>query len=50
MNGFDARFGLESVDYEHGFKRMPRKSAALYSDIAHANGLPAGVLAKYELK
>ncbi len=50
VNGFDAKFGLESVDYEHDFKRTPRKSAALYSDIAHANGLSAAMLEKYQLK
>jgi beta-glucosidase len=49
-NGFDAKFGLESVDYEHDFKRTPRKSAALYSEIAHLNGLSGQMLQKYGVR
>ena len=45
--GFTARFGLVGVDYENGFKRMPRPSAALYADIAKANALSAEQVAKY---
>ena len=50
VNGFDAKFGLETVDYEHDFKRTPRKSAALYSEIAHANGVSAAMMQKYGVK
>ena len=42
-DGFEARFGLVGIDYEHDFRRMPRPSAALYAAIAHANGLPAAL-------
>jgi len=42
--GFTARFGLVAVDYENGFKRVPRPSAKLYTDIAKANGLSAEML------
>jgi len=47
VEGFDARFGLFAVDYEHDFHRTPRPSAALYGDIAHANGLSAAMLSQY---
>ena len=40
-DGFGARFGLEAVDYANGFRRTPRPSAALFSAITRANGLPA---------
>ena len=40
-DGFGPRLGLIAVDYEHGFKRTPRRSAALYSEIAASNSLPA---------
>ncbi len=40
-DGFEARFGLVAVDYENDFRRTPRPSAKLFSDIAHANALPA---------
>jgi beta-glucosidase len=39
--GFNARFGLVAVDYENGFKRTPRPSAALFARIARGNGVPA---------
>ncbi|RDI99038.1 glycoside hydrolase family 1 protein [Dyella solisilvae] len=45
--GFDARFGLIAVDYDHDFRRTPRPSAALYGDIAHANGLSTAILSRY---
>ena len=38
-DGFNARFGLVAVDYENDFKRTPRPSARVFSDIAHANAL-----------
>jgi len=50
VNGFDAKFGLEEVDYEHDFKRIPRKSAALYSGIAHANGVTPEMMQKYGIQ
>ena len=37
--GFTARFGLVAVDYENGFKRVPRPSAKVYTDIAQSNAL-----------
>jgi len=37
--GFGPRFGLIEVDYCNGFRRRPRRSAALYGAIAKANGL-----------
>lgn len=45
--GFDAKFGLFAVDYEHGFTRTPRPSAAIYSEIAHANGLSVSLQRRY---
>ncbi|MBV8159193.1 MAG: glycoside hydrolase family 1 protein [Dyella sp.] len=45
--GFDARFGLFAVDYEHDFRRTARPSAALYGEIVHANGLSPTVLKRY---
>ena len=45
--GFDARFGLVAVDYEHGFQRTPRPSAALYGEIIHAGGLTDAVVQRY---
>jgi beta-glucosidase len=39
--GFGARFGLIKVDYENGFRRTPRPSAALYRQIIQAGGLDA---------
>lgn len=45
--GFDAKFGLIAVDYDHDFRRTPRPSAALYGEIAHANGLSAAMLKRY---
>ena len=45
--GFDARFGLVAVDYEHDFKRTPRPSADLYADIIRANGLTADIVRRY---
>ena len=50
VNGFDAKFGLEAVDYEHDFNRIPRKSAGLYSEIAHANGVTAEMMKKYGIQ
>jgi beta-glucosidase len=47
VEGFDARFGLFAVDYDHDFRRTPRPSAALYGDIAHANGLSEVMLRRY---
>ena len=47
VEGFDARFGLMAVDYEHDFKRTPRPSAKLYAQIAHANALPEALLREY---
>ncbi len=47
VEGFDARFGLIAVDYEHDYRRTPRPSAAIYSDIAHANGLSPALLRRY---
>ena len=38
--GFEPRFGLIAVDYEHGFVRRPRASASLYARIIRAGGLP----------
>jgi beta-glucosidase len=40
-DGFGPRLGLLAVDYEHDFKRTPRRSAALYREIAASNSLPA---------
>jgi hypothetical protein len=45
--GFDARFGLMTVDYEHGFGRKARPSAKLYSEIAGTNTLPASLMLRY---
>jgi len=42
--GFDARFGLVAVDYENDFKRTPRQSANLYSQIIRENGLTPELL------
>ena len=40
VDGFGPRLGLIAVDYEDGFKRTPRRSAALYGEIARSNALP----------
>jgi beta-glucosidase len=37
--GFNARFGLVRLDYENDFKRIPRPSAKIYTDIIKANAL-----------
>jgi beta-glucosidase len=47
--GFEARFGLVKVDYHDGFRRSPRKSAALYSRIIAAAGLDAELCREYGL-
>jgi beta-glucosidase/6-phospho-beta-glucosidase/beta-galactosidase len=47
VEGFDARFGLMAVDYEHGFKRRARPSAQLYSAMAGTNSLPAKLILQY---
>jgi beta-glucosidase len=47
VEGFDARFGLMAVDYEHGFNRTARPSAKLYSTIAGTNALPASLILQY---
>jgi beta-glucosidase len=41
VDGFGPRLGLIAVDYENGFRRTPRASAALYAAIAGSNSLPA---------
>jgi beta-glucosidase len=40
-DGFGPRLGLIAVDYENGFRRTPRRSAAVYREIATSNSLPA---------
>ena len=40
VDGFGPRLGLIAVDYENGFARAPRTSAALYGEIARGNALP----------
>ena len=47
--GFTQRFGLIEVDYET-FKRIPRKSAYAYSDIARTKSISDELLDKYGLK
>jgi beta-glucosidase len=47
VEGFDARFGLLAVDYEHGFKRQARPSAKIYSEIASSTSLPASRMRQY---
>ena len=37
--GFTARFGLISIDYENNFKRIPRPSATLYKQIIKDKGI-----------
>jgi len=41
--GFDPRFGLVEVDYDT-FKRTPRNSAQVYSEIIKRNGIPHDLL------
>jgi len=41
VDGFGPRLGLIAVDYEDGFRRTPRASAALFGEIATSNSLPA---------
>jgi beta-glucosidase/6-phospho-beta-glucosidase/beta-galactosidase len=43
--GWDLKFGLFEVDHETG-SRTPKTSAAVYSRIAQANGVPKGLLQK----
>lgn len=38
-DGYWPRFGLIGIDREHDLKRVPRKSAKLYAQIAKENGL-----------
>jgi len=47
--GFIQRFGLIEVDYET-FKRIPRKSAYVYSNIARTKSISDELLDKYGLK
>lgn len=47
--GFEPRFGLVRVDYQNGFRRIPRKSAALYTRIIEKNALEPEVLAPFGL-
>lgn len=49
-NGFDARFGLESVDYLHDYQRRPRKSVPVYAEIVHMNGVPRGLIEHYGIR
>lgn len=37
--GFEARFGLNKVDYNNDFKRIARPSAKIYSDIIKTGGI-----------
>ena len=41
------KFGLVSVDREHGFKRTPKPSAYFYKEIIENNGFKADTLKKY---
>ena len=41
------KFGLVSVDREHGFKRIPKPSAYFYREIIEQNGFKADILKKY---
>ena len=41
--GFTARFGLVKVDYENDFKRIPRESAKIYSDIIKNNRISSNL-------
>lgn len=41
VDGFGPRLGLIAVDYENGWRRTPRASAALFGEIARSNALPA---------
>ncbi len=45
--GFAARFGLWEVDYTDNFRRIPRPSAVVYSEICRENGISAGLWEKY---
>jgi beta-glucosidase len=42
--GFEARFGLVAIDYQNGFARRPRPSAALYTKIIEQRGSTAGLI------
>lgn len=44
--GFEAKFGLVKVDYKNNYKRSPRPSAALFTDIIQ-NGISKDMLDKY---
>jgi beta-glucosidase len=45
--GFDPRFGLLAVDYEHDFARTPRKSAEVYREIASSNSIPGDLWRRF---
>jgi beta-glucosidase len=47
--GFEARFGLVKIDYQDGFRRIPRKSAALYTRIIEQGGLDEALCQEYRL-
>lgn len=39
MGGFGPRFGLVEIDYDNNFKRIPRPSSKVYSEICKDNAL-----------
>lgn len=45
--GFTARFGLIKVDFDNDFKRTPRPSAQVYTEITKLNGLSPELIQKY---
>lgn len=44
--GFEPRFGLVEVDYDN-LKRIPRKSAHMFGEIARKNGINDEIEEKY---
>ena len=48
--GFSARFGLIKIDYENNFRREPRVSAGIYSNIIEENAVSSELFEKYAKK
>ena len=45
--GFTARFGLISIDYENDFERKPRLSSEIYAKIIRSNSISSDINKKY---
>jgi len=46
-DGFDSRFGLVAVDYKNRYRRTPRRSSEIYSQIINNNAISQPLWSKY---